>query len=51
MISGSYRTLANHGTPNQSINVLDRLDLRADNSHPSKDIVAANRILNRINRL
>ena len=33
VIDGSNRTFANHGRPDQSINVLDRLDLRLDNTH------------------
>jgi hypothetical protein len=37
VIAGSNRTLAHHGHPNQSINVLDRLDPRLDNAHPLYD--------------
>jgi hypothetical protein len=33
VINGSNRTFANHGRPDQSINLLDRLDLRLDNTH------------------
>ena len=38
VVDGSKRTLANHGRPDQSINLLDRLDLRLDNAHSFKDI-------------
>jgi hypothetical protein len=31
--SGANRTLANYGRPDQSINVLDRLDLRLNDTH------------------
>lgn len=33
LIDGPYRKPANHGRPDQSINVLDRLDLRFNNTH------------------
>jgi hypothetical protein len=34
LVDGSKRPLAHRGRPDQSINVLDRLDLRLDNTHP-----------------
>jgi hypothetical protein len=38
VVDGAKRTLAHHGRPDQSINVLDRLDLRLDNTHSPKRI-------------
>src|SRR5579872_1477524 len=37
MVGGANRTLANHGRSNQSINVLNPLDLGFDNAHPLHD--------------
>jgi len=37
VIDGSDRTFANDGRPDQSINVLDRLDLRLYNTHVLHD--------------
>ena len=38
VVDGSKRTLAHYGRPDQSINVLDRLDLGLNNRHPHQDI-------------
>ena len=43
MINGSHGTLANHSRPDQLINVLDRLDLRLNNTHPPLRYPAAPR--------
>jgi|HubBroStandDraft_1064217.scaffolds.fasta_scaffold339578_2 hypothetical protein len=37
MVGGANRAFATHGRPDQSINVLDRLDLRSDDTHPLHD--------------
>jgi hypothetical protein len=50
MVGGANRPLANHGRPDQSINVLDCLDLRLDDAHPST-IPALAIILNEHNTL
>ena len=41
VVGGSKRTLTHHGRPDQSIDVLDRLDLRLDNPHSSRGYPAA----------
>jgi hypothetical protein len=40
---------ANHGRPDQTVNVLDRLDLRLGNAHLLHDTPALISILNRLN--
>ena len=37
MVGGANRTLANHSRSNQSINLLNRLDLGFDDAHPLYD--------------
>ena len=51
VVGGSKRTLTHHGRPDQSIDVLDRLDLRLDNPHSSKGYPAAARNFNGFNAL
>ena len=38
VVDGSKRPLAHHSRPDQSIHLLDRLDLGLDNAHSFKDI-------------
>jgi hypothetical protein len=38
VVDGSKRTLAHHGRPDQSINLLNGLDLRLDDTHLFKNI-------------
>ena len=51
VVGGSKRTLTHHGRPDQSIDVLDRLDLRLDNPHSSKGYPAAAKNFNGFNTL
>ena len=51
VVDGSKRTLAHHRRPDQSINLLDRLDLRSDNPHSLRGYPAAVRKFNGLNLL
>jgi hypothetical protein len=51
VIDGSNWTFGNHGSPDQSINILDRLDLGLNNTHPPNTIPAVAVIINGINHL
>ncbi len=51
VVDGSKRTLAHHGRPDQSINLLNRLNLRLDNTHSSRGYPAAPRKFNGLNCL
>jgi hypothetical protein len=51
VVDGSKRTPAHHRCPDQSINVLDCLNLRLDNTHSSRRYPAAARKFNGFNIL
>ena len=51
VVDGSKRTLAHYRCPDQSINLLDCLKIRSDNTHSSRGYPPAARNLNGFNTL